>query len=44
MAYMPVVDMRTLVVVDAGHELFAGEAKSTADQAAVGWFRRYLLD
>ncbi|HUP53849.1 MAG TPA: alpha/beta hydrolase [Longimicrobiales bacterium] len=33
-----------LVVVDAGHELFAGEAKSTADQAAVGWLRRHLLD
>lgn len=33
-----------LVVVDHGHELFAGEEKERADRAVVDWFRRYLLD
>jgi len=33
-----------LVIVDGGHELFTGEAKSAADRATVAWFRRYLLD
>jgi len=33
-----------LVVVDGGHELFTGRAKTTADAAVVDWFRRYLLE
>lgn len=33
-----------LVVVDAGHELFTGEAKATADRVVVEWFRRNLLE
>lgn len=32
-----------LVTVDAGHELFSGEAKETADQAVVTWFETHLL-
>ena len=33
-----------LLVVDGGHELFTGEAKTSADRAVVEWFQRYLLD
>ena len=33
-----------LLVVDAGHELFTGEQKLLADQAALSWFRKYLLE
>lgn len=33
-----------LLVVDGGHELFTGEAKSAADRAVVEWFQLYLLD
>lgn len=33
-----------LMVVDGGHELFAGDQKASADAAAVAWFRTHLLD
>jgi acetyl esterase/lipase len=33
-----------LLVIDGGHELFAGLEKERADRAAVEWFRTHLLE
>lgn len=38
------VEVKTeLLTVDAGHELFSGEVKQSADSSAVQWFTEHLL-